>query len=165
MLRVGLCRGGSSSGGAPRSRLEVPGIVGGSEDLVVALPVPGIDGDVGLPKYHRACLPEAGDGCGVLLGDVVREPLRPGGGADAGHLEAVLDGYRDAMEGAQDLASPEGFVSCYGLGDGLVLGECDDGVEGRVMSLDASYDVLREFQRGYPAIPDRLDCLREGCEC
>jgi hypothetical protein len=61
----------------------------------------------------------------------------PDGRAQPGHVVAILERHRDAVERAADLPSPEGRIGCLGRFPRSVGLERHDGVQRAVVPRDA----------------------------
>ena len=159
----GRHRGGAAARASPRRAADIPRIVAAAEDRAVALPVVAEQGDVRLPEDDRAGpLHACGDGR-VGGGDVVPGRRIAGGVPQPLDVEDVLDGHRHAVERAPQFAAGERLVG----GDGArarVRVRDDDGVEGRVESLDAAGVQVVRLDRADPAVADRLGELAGGRE-
>src|SRR5207247_256309 len=75
-------------------------------------------------------------------------------GLDAGRLERVLHGARHAVQRPPPLAPRTGLVGGARSRERRVLDERDDGVEPRVVALDALDGAGGQLDRGHIAPPD-----------
>ena len=132
----------------PGVRAEVPGVVGGAEEVVVGLGVARELGQVRLAEDDRAGGAQAGDGVRVAYGDVVGERRRAGGRADAGGLEAVLDGDRQSVQRAGRLAPCQRAIGRDRVGEGALGVEGHHRVQRGVVALDPAEVALEEFAAG-----------------
>ncbi len=150
--RLEIAESGSQRCGAAARRPTwraryVPGIVALAEDRVVALPVRGRDGDIGLAENDRPRALEPRHHDCVSRGDIVLQRRYPAGGPDAIDLVAVFDRDGNAVEGPPPIAVRASLVGGAGAGEGRVRRERDDGVELGVVLSDAGEHPGRELDR------------------
>ncbi len=143
----GRQRRGAAARGPARREGQVPGVIALAEDGVVALPVRGRDGDIGLAEDDRAGALEPRDHDRVARGDVVLVRHHPGGGPNAVDLVGVLDRDGNAVEGSPPIAPGAGLVGGARPREGRVRRERDDGVELGVVLADAGEHSGCELDR------------------
>jgi hypothetical protein len=133
------CRdhGGPAASRTARRPRRIPRVVGGSEDRVVTLPVAGPERHVGLAQDHGTSLTQARHHHGVARRDMTGQRRGSRRRPHTGDLVRVLDGARHAVERPPPLAPGACFVRRPRPGERSVRGQCDDGVEPRVVPLDA----------------------------
>ena len=142
--------GGKRRRGAARrpagAAAEIPGVVGGAEDVVVALPVGQVQRHVGFAEDHGAGILQALHGKGVSGGVPAPElPIAPAG-RQADDIELLLDRHRQA-EQRPALALRQGGVGGRGgFARPLEIAH-DDGVDLRVDPLDAGNRGIDELAR------------------
>src|SRR5208283_5262760 len=138
-------------------------IVGGAEDLVVALQVAGVDGQIGFAEDDRARFAQQRDRPCIFGGDEVLQLRRARGSTHAGGLERILDGHWDAVERAANLAAREGSIGGVSLLAGALAIDGDDAVDGLVERLDAGEEIIECLAARDFALSDLLrDCDRAG---
>ncbi len=91
--------GRRSSRGASRGARHVPRVVGRPVEGVIGLPVAGHDGRIGLAPDDGAGAPGVSDRHGVVR-LAVAQGVETGGGRHPLYVQGVLDGHRQAAEGA-----------------------------------------------------------------
>ena len=87
---------------------------------------------MGLPEEHHPCGGELADDRAVLPGDVVGQQTRTGGRGCALHIEEILRGIRDAVQGSQIRAALQCALGCPSLRQRPFWHQQDKGVEPRV---------------------------------
>ena len=76
---------------------------------------------------------------------MVFEDDRPAGGTDAGSHLVVFDGDWEAVEGAEVVAAHDGVFGGFGLFDGDVVGDEEEGVKLMVNVIDAFQEEFGEL--------------------
>ena len=137
--------GRGAAGGATRRAAQVPGIVRRAVDGVVALIVGEVDGDIGLAEEDHARAEEAIHGEGIARRDMVLELGHAPGRRHTDHVIGFLDGHGHAVERSPGLLARQSPVGrARPLAGPLEIGR-DDGVERRIVLLDASEIELEEL--------------------
>ena len=154
-------RRGRSARGPAGDKLEIPGVVGGAVDRVVALEVGQVVRDVGLAKDDRPGREEPVHGHRVRRRDVVAKLRHTPGGGKSLDVVGVLDGHRHAVKGSPDLSAGERGVRLAGAGAGPIEVEHHDGVEIGVEALDPDDVVVQQLEAADPPLPD----LRGEARC
>ncbi len=148
-------RGRRSAGGAPGGARHIPGIVRRAIDRVVALVVGEHQRHVGLAEQNDACLLEPLHRERARRGDVVLELRIAPGGRRAGDVVALLDRHGYAVERPPYLALVEGRIRRAGAFARAVGIEPDDGIEARIVFLDARKEVIQRIDRADLALTDK----------
>ncbi len=145
---VGGDGGTGATGGAAGDAIGIPGVADGAEVGVRRGDAIGEFVHVGFAEEDGAGGGEFfGDG-GVGGGEVVLEEQGAEGGADTFSFEDVFEGDGDAVEGAAGEADGEFAVGLVGLGEGVVGGDGEEGVEAGVVLLDAGETGFGESAGG-----------------
>jgi hypothetical protein len=142
--RGGRPRGPPPARRAARHEGEVPGVV---NRAVVARLVRRSHREfvhVGLAEQHRARGGQPSDHRRVVGRDEVVEHARAARSLDAGRAKDVLVGDRQPRQGAR-VAGRQPAVGRRGLGQSLLRGDGDEGVQGPVEALDPLELVLDEL--------------------
>ena len=121
---------------AARGAAEIPRIVGGAVDLVVALPIAEIDRHIGLAEDDRAgrLQPLHRERIGVR--PPILEFRMPPGGRQAGDVELLLDGHRQPEQRAPLAARKRGVGGIGGSARPVEIAH-DDRVDLWIERLDA----------------------------
>ena len=134
---------------------DVPRVVRGAEQFVVALVVAGPAGDIRLAEHHSTLGADRVDHYGVGVGDEVAQFDCTAGGADALGRKCILDGDGYASEAADLLAARPSLVDlgCFDFGP---LGrQRDDRVDGPIEFVDAIEMHRQKFAGGNVLIVQR----------
>ena len=130
------------------SARDIVRIVGGAEDLVIALQVTRIDGKIGLAENDGARLAQARDRPCILGRNETGKLGRARGSAHSLRLERVLDGHRNAVERAADFTASEGCVRDIGFGAGARGVDSNDAIDGLIQRRDARQEIIQGFAAG-----------------
>ncbi len=136
------------AGGAARRAPQVPGVVGGAVDLVVALHVVQPQGHIGLAEHHRARRPEPRHLHRVLGRHVVAVLRHAPGRRQTGDVVGLLDRHRNA-EQRPLLASGPRPVGVARGGPGPLEVRHADRVDRLVVPLDAGDRLVGQFRRAH----------------
>jgi hypothetical protein len=114
-------RGRRAATGPAGRALDVPRIVGVTEDRIAGLIVGQHHGDVGLADEDGAGFTEPRSNGAVLLSHIIRQLRKSDGGAHAGGRVHILEREGHAMERPPGLAARQGFIGltrpCTGASD------------------------------------------------
>ncbi len=126
----------------------VPGIVRRAEIAVDAGAAVGELHGLGLAEQDHSGAGETRHRRRVVVGDVVGEQPRAGGGRQAAHVEEILGGVGDAVQRSQILARLERRLCRPGRGERAVGADDLEGAEARIQRLDAGEQRLGQGDRG-----------------
>ena len=148
-------RGGASPGRSSRCARHIPRIVRRAVDIVITLPVHQVERHIGASDQHRARTQQPLDDgrirrCPAALqrGNApgVRLSLDP---------ERFLDRDRHAVERTGTVAARERLIRLLGLPQRLIAHLVGEGVELRIVLIDALEHAPRQFDRRDLLRPDR----------
>ncbi len=130
------------------------GIVGGSEDLVVALQVAGINRQIGLAEDNGASLAQPRDRPRIFFWNEIFQLRRARRSAHPGGLKGIFDRHRDAVQRTAHLATRERGISGVGLGAGAIAVDRHDAVDRLIKRCDARQKIVERLAAGNLAPSD-----------
>jgi hypothetical protein len=155
-------RKAAAAAGAAGGVVGVPGVAAVVTEAVFAHADEGEFRGVGLAEDDGAGVLDAFDDGGVFFRDAVFEEEGAGGGGDApGHL-GVFDGDGQAVESAQLVAAHDGILGGLCVGEGLVVGDEEEGVKLGIDSFDPVEEELGELYGGDLPGGDQLEEVGGG---
>ena len=138
----------------PGTRSRSQGLLVGAVDVVVALEVGEIVGNVGLAEDDRPGREQPVDRDRVRLRDVAAKLGRPPGGGKPRDVVGILDGHGQTVERPPHLAAGERRVRRPGPFAGPLEVEHHDCIEVRVEPIDPGDEVIEQLEAPDSAAPE-----------
>ncbi len=131
---------------------KTPGVVDrvrSAPDPIMVL-CPTITAPAAPESFHRQMVVGCYDGFG--WGDL----------GEPGHVDMAFDRHRDAVQGPERIAGDDGSLGPLSLLAGTGCIDVEEGVQGGVMLLDPTEEVVRHLDRRDPPLGDQLTNLPSG---